>query len=178
VVEKRNEIFTHPSETEALAQKVKDNAGVYLIPAFSGLGAPHWQMSRKASIQGITFGTNINHIVRAALESIPFQIKDVLDAMSKDMGKDFSSISINGGISHNKFVTTFLADLLGFSIKKQTNHDISALGAAYLAGLKSGVYHSIEALSELCKANITSIEPDDNTLVQTYYEGWQKALNG
>jgi glycerol kinase len=64
VVEKRNEIFTHPSETEALAQKVKDNAGVYLIPAFSGLGAPHWQMSRKASIQGITFGTNINHIVQ------------------------------------------------------------------------------------------------------------------
>ncbi|MGX7687865.1 FGGY family carbohydrate kinase [Flectobacillus roseus] len=170
--------FTHPSETEALAQKVKDNAGVYLIPAFSGLGAPHWQMSRKASIQGITFGTNINHIVRAALESIPFQIKDVLDAMSKDMGKDFTSISINGGISHNKFVTTFLADLLGFSIKKQTNHDISALGAAYLAGLKSGVYLSIDALSELCKANITSIEPAENTLVQTYYEGWQKALNG
>jgi glycerol kinase len=76
-------------------------------------------MSRKASIQGITFGTSINHIVRAALESIPYQIKDVLDAMSKDMGKDFSSISINGGISHNKFVTTFLADLLGFSIKNK-----------------------------------------------------------
>ncbi|MDI9861969.1 FGGY family carbohydrate kinase [Flectobacillus roseus] len=170
--------FTHPSETEDLAQKVKDNAGVYLIPAFSGLGAPHWQMSRKASIQGISFGTNINHIVRAALESIPFQIKDVLDAMSKDMGKDFTSISINGGISHNKFVTTFLADLLGFSIKKQANHDISALGAAYLAGLKSGVYQSLDALSELCKANFTSIEPADNTHVKAYYEGWQKALNG
>ncbi|HEY1055986.1 MAG TPA: FGGY-family carbohydrate kinase, partial [Emticicia sp.] len=146
------QLFQHSSETEAMANAVPDNAGVYLIPAFSGLGGPHWQMNRRASIEGMTFGTGKNHIVRAALESIPYQIKDVIEAMSRDMAGALQSISVNGGIARNQFVIRFLVDLLGIPLKKQSNADISALGAAYLAGLKSGIYESIEQLKKLNQA--------------------------
>jgi glycerol kinase len=168
-------LFQHSSETEAMANAVPDNAGVYLIPAFSGLGGPHWQMNRRASIEGMTFGTSKNHIVRAALESIPYQIKDVVEAMSQDMGAPLQSISVNGGITRNQFVIRFLADLLGIPLKKQSNADISALGAAYLAGLKSGVYQSIDQLKKLNESKTEEIQPDlSNTSVQTAYAGWIK----
>jgi glycerol kinase len=173
----RNELnlFQHSFETEAMANAVPDNAGVYLIPAFSGLGGPHWQMNRRASIEGMTFGTSKNHIVRAALESIPYQIKDVIDAMSQDMGATLQAISVNGGITRNQFVVRFLVDLLGIPLKKQSNADISALGAAYLAGLKSGVYESIEQLKKLNQAKTEEILPDlSNTAVHTAYVGWKK----
>lgn len=172
-------LFKDSSETEAMADAVPDNAGVYLIPAFSGLGGPHWQMNRRASIEGMTFGTTKNHIVRAALESIPYQIKDVIEAMSQDMGKALQSISVNGGITRNQFVIRFLVDLLGIPLKKQSNADISALGAAYLAGLKSGVYESIEQLKKLNQAKTEEIQPNlSNTNVHNAYEGWKKWIAG
>ncbi len=166
-------LFKDVAETEEMALKITDNAGVYLIPAFSGLGAPHWQMNRRASIEGMTFGTSKNHIVRAALESIPYQIKDVIMAMNQDMGVDLKAISVNGGITRNDFVLHFLADLLEVPLKKQQNPDVSALGAAYLAGLKSGVYRDIEHLNELNSKKISSISPNlTNQTVKTGYAGW------
>lgn len=168
-------LFQHSSETETMANAVPDNAGVYLIPAFSGLGGPHWQMNRRASIEGMTFGTSKNHIVRAALESIPYQIKDVIDAMSEDMGAALQAISVNGGITRNQFVIRFLVDLLGIPLKKQSNADISALGAAYLAGLKSGIYESIEQLKKLNQAKTEEIQPGlSNIAVHSAYVGWKK----
>lgn len=168
-------LFQHLSETEAMANAVPDNAGVYLIPAFSGLGGPHWQMNRRASIEGMTFGTSKNHIVRAALESIPYQIKDVIEAMSQDMGVALQAISVNGGITRNQFVIRFLVDLLGIPLKKQASADISALGAAYLSGLKSGVYESIEQLKELNQAKTEEIQPDlSNVAVHNAYIGWKQ----
>lgn len=175
----KNELgfFQNPADTEAMAASLTDNAGVYLIPAFSGLGAPHWQMDRKASIEGMTFGTTKKHIVRAALESIPYQIKDVVAAMQKDMDKPLKSISINGGLSRNKFVLHFLADLLEIPLNRQSNPDVSALGAAYLAGLKSGVYQSIEQLKALNLAKTSTVEPNKaNALVHKGYEGWQSLI--
>ena len=170
-------LFKDVAETENMALAVNDNAGVYLIPAFSGLGAPHWQMSRKASIEGMTFGTSKNHIVRAALESIPYQIKDVISAMQKDMNGELKSISVNGGLTRNGFVTKFLCDLLAIPLQKQSNPDVSALGAAYLAGLKSGNYESIEQLKNLNAAKTETISPKkNNEIVEKGYKGWQKVV--
>lgn len=175
----KNELgfFKDVAETEKMAMSVNDNAGVYLIPAFSGLGAPHWQMNRRASIEGMTFGTSKRHIVRAALESIPYQIKDVITAMQNDMGSELKSISVNGGLTRNQFVIRFLVDLLGLPLKKQQNPDISALGAAYLAGLKSGIYESIDQLKQLNQAKTEEILPkQNNQIVLIGYEGWRKII--
>lgn len=172
-------LFDDPKETEQMALAVKNNAGVYLIPAFSGLGAPHWQMNRKASIEGMTFGTNKNHIVRAALESIPYQIKDVMEAMRRDMRSPLKEISVNGGIANNNFVLRFLADLLNLSLKKKQDADVSALGAAYLAGLQSGVFTDIDQLVELNQAQTKTLLPDpEQEDIQSYYRGWQRAVKG
>jgi glycerol kinase len=152
---------------------VLDNGDVYLIPAFSGLGAPHWQMNRKASIEGITFGTTKNHIVRAALESISYQIKDVVIAMGLDIGGEIKNIAVNGGLTNNQFVMRFLVDLLRIPLQKQADADISALGAAYLSGLKSGVYSSIEHLAKFNSNRTSNIDPDlENQRIQDFYSKW------
>lgn len=172
------QLFANPAETASMAMEITDNFGVYLIPAFSGLGAPHWQMTRKASIEGMTFGTTKNHIVRAALESIPYQIKDVIEAMTKDMKAPLKSISINGGMTQNKFVIHFLADLLGIQLNKQINSDVSALGAAYLSGLKSGVYKNIEQLATLVKSQTEQVLANpNNELPVNGYLGWKQKIS-
>ncbi len=130
------ELFSDSKETEAMANAVEDNGGVYLIPAFSGLGSPHWQMDRRASISGMSFGTTKNHIVRAALESIPYQIMDVITAMEKDAGISLKELNADGGITANKFIIQFIADLLNKKVATIGMPDVSALGAAFLAGLK------------------------------------------
>jgi glycerol kinase len=158
--------------TEAMATSVNDNNGVYLIPAFSGLGAPHWDMNRKASITGLTFDCNKNHIVRAALESIPYQIKDVIVAMEQDAEIELEQLMVDGGITSNKFVLQFLADLLQRTIVTIGIPDVSALGAAYMAGLKIGVYQGIEHL-KILNSNKSFVYPADNTKVIDWYEGWR-----
>lgn len=171
-------LFEDPKATAQMAMAVPDNAGVYLIPAFSGLGAPHWQMNRRASIEGMTFGTTKNHIVRAALESIPYQIRDVIDAMQQDMGSPLREIAVNGGISNNPFVLHFLADLLGLSLKRRKNADISALGAAFLAGLQCSVFTGLDQLASLGEAQTEFIAPNPgNDQIQFFYQGWQRAVN-
>ena len=170
---KEMHLFENPVDTEQMAMSVEDNGGVYLIPAFSGLGAPHWQMDRKASIEGMTFGTSKNHIVRAALESIAYQIKDVIIAMCKDMNAPMRELAVNGGISRNNFVIKFLADLLSFNLRKKQNPHISALGAAYLAGLQMGVFIDLQEIQYLISKSAEIIRPDlGNVAVQEYYEGW------
>ncbi|GEO04393.1 glycerol kinase [Adhaeribacter aerolatus] len=169
-------ILSDSRQTEAMAQAVPDNNGVYLVPAFSGLGAPHWDMSRKASITGLTFDCNKNHIVRAALESIPYQIKDVIQAMELDAGIDLAALMVDGGITTNNFVVQFLADLLEKPVVKIVMPEVSALGAAYLAGLKAGIFQNIEQLKTL-NTTKTQVNPGEmQPQVQKYYLGWQKAL--
>lgn len=169
-------LFTNSNETYELANSVDDNGGVYLIPAFSGLGSPHWQMNRKAAIVGLTFGSTKNHIVRAALESIPYQIKDVIVAMEKDAGISVQTLMIDGGITSNKFVVNFLVNLLNKQVNTIGMPDVSALGAAYLAGLKIGLYKNIDALKQF-NSNKTIHQPDNSIpIIHKYYQGWQKAL--
>lgn len=166
-------LFQNSQETEAMATSVADNNGVYLIPAFSGLGAPHWDMNRKASISGLTFDCNKNHIVRAALESIPYQIKDVIVAMEQDAGLPLQALNTDGGITSNAFIMQFLADLLGISVSKIAISDVSALGAAYLAGLETGVYKDLKTLKGF-NSDKTIHTPNKEANILAAYKGWQE----
>lgn len=169
-------LFSDIRETEAMARSVNDSGGVYLVPAFSGLGAPHWDMNRKASITGLTFNSNKNHIVRAALESIPFQIKDVIVAMETDTGVALKELKIDGGLTSNKFVVQTLADLLEKPVVNLGFPEVSALGAAYLSGLYSGVYPGIAYLQKL-NADHSSVLPQTaNDGIKAVYRGWQEAI--
>jgi len=149
---------------------------VYLIPAFSGLGAPHWDMSRKASITGLTFGTNKNHIVRAALESIPYQIMDVIVAMEADTNIQLHQLMVDGGISSNQFVVQFLADLLSKPVVNIGIPDVSALGTAYLAGLQQRIYKDLDQLSQL-NTGKKMVDPSGDHRVKIWYAGWTNLID-
>ncbi len=169
-------LFTEIEELEAACLAVRDNGGVYIIPAFSGLGAPHWDMERKASIEGISFDTTKNHIMRAAVESIPYQIKDVISAMESDAGVALTELKIDGGITSNKMVVQFLADLLDGKVTNIGITDVSALGAAYLAGLSSGVYESIDQLKSFNQHAVCTEAGKQAYSVKQHYEGWKKMI--
>jgi len=170
------QLFNDSAATAVIANAVANNGGVYLVPAFSGLGSPHWDMERKASLTGMSFGTTKNHLVRAALESIPYQVKDVIVAMEKDAGLSLKALMANGGISANPFVMQFLADLLQKSISTIATPDVSALGAAYLSGLSAGLYNSIEAIQQLNSSKRYHQPSAVTTIVNEGYEGWQKTI--
>lgn len=168
-------LFADSRQTEDMARAVADNGGVYLIPAFSGLGAPHWDMNRKASVSGLTFGINKNHIVRAALESIPYQIKDVIAAMETDTAIALQQLMVDGGITSNQFVLQFLSDLLDKPVVNIGQPDVSALGAAYMAGLKAGVYKDLDHLAEL-NAEKKTLNPSGHDRAKAGYEGWRHVI--
>lgn len=169
-------LFAESRDTEALATAVPDNGGVYLVPAFSGLGAPHWQMERKASITGLTFGSSKSHLVRAALESIPYQIKDVVRAMEQDTGLPLAELMVNGGLTSNGFVLQLLADLLGTPVVNQANPDVSAQGAAYLAGWQAGIYPGLTYLAALGKGSQLVAPGPGQAQALRDYAGWQAAV--
>lgn len=169
-------LFSSSSETESMARSVDSNNGVYLIPAFSGLGAPYWDMNRKAEISGLTFGTGKNHVVRAALESVPYQIKDVVTAMQDDTNIALDELMVNGGMTSNSFVLQFTADLLGKNVINMGMPDVSALGAAYLAGLKTGIFKDIDHLKSLNSDKSVHQPCADTTDVIESYEGWKNAI--
>ncbi len=169
------QLFSDSRETATMAEAVTDNGGVYLVPAFSGLGSPHWQMNRKASLTGMSFGTTKNHIVRAALESIPYQIKDVIVAMEKDAGIALKELNADGGITGNHFIMQFIADLLDKQVATIGMPDVSALGAALLAGLEAGVYQNIEALKKL-NTDKKYFHPLDTAAAEKNYAGWQQQI--
>lgn len=169
--------FKDIQATAGMAFSVPDNGGVYLVPAFSGLGSPHWQMERKASITGMTFATTKNHIVRAALESIPYQIKDVIAAMEKDTALSLKQLMTNGGLSSNAFVMPMLSDLLHKPVSRSRMADVSALGAAYMAGLASGLYADIDALRRLKVDKEMLLPAADVQNVQACYQEWLRVVN-
>jgi glycerol kinase len=170
-------LFAESRETEAMARSVEDSGGVYFIPAFSGLGAPYWDMNRKASITGMTFATHKNHIVRAALESIPFQIKDVITAMEADTGMELEVLKVDGGLTSNQFVMQLLANLLDKSVVNLGLAEVSALGAAYLSGLQAGVYPTIDYLSTFHADTTHSSMPDGRRdRAVTEHQGWLEAI--
>ncbi|WP_194775563.1 FGGY family carbohydrate kinase [Pararhodonellum marinum] len=169
-------LFSESHETEKIAQSVSDNGGVYLVPAFSGLGAPHWQMGRKAAISGLTFSSTKNHIVRAALESIPYQIKDIIQSMERDAGVGLNEIMVDGGVSSNKFVLDFLSTILDKPVKTLVILDISALGAALLAGLEFGIFKDLESLKGLTQAKEVINPQYFQDQMNSWYQGWKEVI--
>ena len=135
------------ADIEPLAASVADNGGVYLVPAFAGLGAPHWDPYARGTIVGITRGTTAGHIARAALESIAYQVSDLLDAMAADAGIPLTELRVDGGAATNNTLMQFQADLLGVPVVRPVVTETTALGAAYLAGLAVGFWSSVDAIS-------------------------------
>ena len=135
-------------ESDYFASKVEDSNGVYVVPAFAGLGAPYWDMDARGIITGLTRGANRNHIIRATLESIAYQSKDVMDAMSADSGIDLRRIMVDGGASANNFLMQFQADILGVPVDRPDVIETTALGAAYLAGLAVGFWMDKEEIQK------------------------------
>ena len=137
-------LISDSSDTEYFAGKVADTAGVYVVPAFTGLGAPHWDMNARGAILGLTRGAGRNHIIRAALESIAYQTADVLRAMEEDAGIPLRELRVDGGASANNFLMQFQADLVDRPLSRPKIRETTALGAAYLAGLATGVWKNLE----------------------------------
>ena len=140
-------LVSKASETEAVALSVPDNGGVYLVPAFTGLGAPHWDMYARGTIVGLTRGTGRAHIVRAALESIAQQSADLVDAMAQDCGFRPQGLRVDGGASANNFLMQFQADMLGVRVERPTVIETTALGAAMMAGMAVGMLTQEEIAS-------------------------------
>jgi glycerol kinase len=140
-------IIRASEDVEQLAATVKDNGGVYLVPAFAGLGAPHWDAYARGAILGITRGVTDGHIARAAIESIAFQVADLVAAMETDSGIHLGELRVDGGASRNNLLLQFQADLLGVPVVRPGVTETTALGAAYLAGLAHGVYPDRETIA-------------------------------
>ena len=164
-------------QSEFYANSVKDTNGVYVVPAFAGLGAPYWDMYARGAIMGLTRGANRAHLVRATLESIAYQVKDVLNAMQEDSGLKLSELKVDGGASNNDFLMQFQADILDVKINRPKVVETTALGAAYLAGLAVGFYNNKEEIkkSELLDREFTPNMSEEKRNV--LYKGWKKAVN-
>jgi glycerol kinase len=163
-------------DAEYYAQKVEDTGGVYLVPAFTGLGAPHWDMYARGLLIGLTRGTRREHIIRAAQEAIAYQSHDLVLAMEKDMGMPLPALKADGGASRDAFLMQFQADILGKPVVRPMIRESTALGAAYLAGLAVGVWRSPEELRGLWRCD-TTFEPQmDEPQRERLLVGWQKAV--
>jgi glycerol kinase len=139
--------FESSSDVERLASDVLDNGGVYIVPAFAGLGAPHWDPHARGAIVGLTRGSSRAHIARAALESIAYQSADLLEAMQKDAGQSLSELRVDGGAAANDLLMQFQADILGVPVVRPKVLETTGLGAAYLAGLYTDVWKSLEEIA-------------------------------
>ncbi len=169
-------LFARSAQTQEMALAVADNGGVYVVPAFSGLGAPYWRMDLRAAILGLTFGSDKHHVARAALESIPYQIQDVMTVMEQDSGIRLRQLKVDGGITANGFVMQFLTDLLGVDVVNIGITDVSALGAAFLAGFHEGIFKDIEQLERLSIGRQTYSPGPGRESVGAWYDGWKNAV--
>ena len=169
-------LISDASDSEYFARKAGSNNGVYIVPAFTGLGAPYWDMYARGSIFGLTRGSNRNHIIRAALEAIAYQTMDVIGAMEQDTGLAIHRLKVDGGASKNNFLMQFQADMIGATVQRAQIMETTALGAAYLAGLYAGVWASTEDIinSWSMDREYTPAMPPDE---KTYLAGkWHKAV--
>ena len=164
------------AESEAMARSVSDTSGVYFVPAFVGLGAPHWDASARGTILGITRGTNRQHIVRAALEAIAYQTREVVDAMARDSGARPEVLRVDGGAARNDFLCQFQADILGIPVERPRTTESTALGAAYLAGLATGFWKDEQALSAHLKIARRFEPAMKESRREELYAGWQRAV--
>ncbi len=168
--------FSDSGDSEYYARKVSDTAGVYLVPAFNGLGAPYWDMYARGTITGITRGTKREHIIRAALESIAYQSCDLVQAMELDTGCRLNELSVDGGASRNSFLMQFQADLLGIPVRRPRVYETTALGVCFLAGLTLGIWSGPDELKKLWRSDEHYDPTIDEAGRKRLIGGWHKAV--
>ncbi|MBR2802343.1 MAG: glycerol kinase GlpK [Erysipelotrichaceae bacterium] len=164
------------ADSEYMASKVKDTNGCYVVPAFTGLGAPHWDQYARGTILGITRGVNKYHIIRATLESIAFEVTDVFEAMKKDSGIELKALKVDGGASVNNLLMQTQSDLLDVAVVRPTLVETTAMGAAYLAGLAVGVYKNTDEIAGKWKIDKKFYPCIGESYRQQRLKGWQKAV--
>jgi glycerol kinase len=169
-------LIASSAEVEALASRVPDNGGVYVVPAFAGLGAPHWDQYARGLIVGLTRGSNRSHIARAALEGIAYQVADVLHAMERDAKIRLKELRVDGGACANNLLMQFQADLLGVPVVRPTVSETTALGAAYLAGLAVGYWKSRAEIAEQWQTDRRFTPTMKPAARRALEDGWRKAL--
>ena len=167
-------IISTAAEIEELASNVPDSGGVYMVPAFAGLGAPYWNQYARGTIFGITRGTNRNHFCRAALESIGFQVMEVLKAMESDSGIEIKELRVDGGATQNNLLLQFQADILKANVVRPEVTEVTAIGAAYLAGLAVGYWENIEEIQKQWQINRRFEPVADNK--EDLIKGWYRAI--
>ncbi|MBC7218390.1 MAG: glycerol kinase GlpK [Candidatus Caldatribacterium sp.] len=169
-------IIENAAQTESMAQSVPDTAGVYVVPAFTGLCAPYWDMYARGLIIGITRGTTREHIVRATLESMAYQTRDILEAMMADSGQMLESLRVDGGAVKNNFLMQFQADILGVPVIRPVVTEMTAMGAAYLAGLGVGFWRSKDEIAKQWKVDRIFEPKMDASRRKELYAGWKRAV--
>jgi glycerol kinase len=169
-------LITSAEETDTIARSVPDAGGVYCVPAFVGLGAPYWRPQARGVIVGLSRGTKRAHIVRATLESIAFQSQDLFEAMAADSAQRISQLRVDGGAARNDFLMQFQADLLGCPVVRPEDTETTALGAAYLAGLATGVFRSTDDLKRLWRVQRTFEPQLPRSDRDRLYSGWKEAV--
>lgn len=170
-------LISTSEESEALALGVPDTDGVYVVPAFSGLGAPYWDMYARGTIVGLTRGSNRNHVVRATLESVVYQSKDIIDIMVEESEIPLLKLRADGGASANNFIMQFQSDIIGATVERPKVLETTALGAAYLAGLAVGFWKDKEEIVHKC-TSLQEFHPNmPNEVRYQKYEGWKKAVS-
>ncbi len=163
-------------ETEALAESVPDNGGVYLVSAFTGLGAPYWDMYARGLMVGLTRGTTRAHIARAALEGIAYQVKDLIDAMEQDAGAPLQGLRVDGGASVNRFLLQFQADILRRTIDRPRMVETTAMGAAFLAGLHTGVWKNLEDIARIRLSDAVFVPRMEAEQAEACCRRWHEAV--
>ena len=169
-------ILKNSADSEAMATAVKDSCGLYVVPAFVGLGAPYWDPYARGAVLGITRGANKNHLVRATLESMAYQTGDLIDAMADDLGMSLTSLKVDGGACSNNFLMQFQADILNCLVKRPVCIETTSLGAAYLAGLATGYWESKEDVIENWQVDRTFEPLMAESRRSELLAGWKKAV--
>jgi len=169
-------LLASASESEKMAKSVKDNAGVYFVPALVGLGAPYWDQNARGAIFGITRGTQKSHIVRASLEAMCYQTKDVVNAMQKDSGLKIRKLKVDGGAVANNFLCQFQSDILGIDVMRPKIIEITSLGAAYLAGLATNYWKSTAEIKKCWKQDRVFSPKMSKSAAAGLYKGWLGAV--
>jgi glycerol kinase len=168
--------FEEAEETEKLAESVGSSEGVYIVPAFVGLGAPHWDPYARGAIFGLTRGVTKNHLVRAGLESMAYQSFDLLQGMMEDSGLSPTLLRVDGGACANNFLCQTQADLLGITVSRPKNIESTATGAAFLAGLASGIWKDLQTLTSLRVEDRSFQRQRSPGAVDECLRGWRKAV--
>lgn len=170
-------LVSSAAESEEFASQVEDTNGVYVVPAFAGLGAPYWDMYARGTIVGLTRGANKNHLIRATLESIAYQTRDVLDAMQEDSGINLATLKVDGGATANNFLMQFQSEVLGTEVARPVVTETTALGAAYLAGLAVGFWSSKDEIKKNWAVDRLYTNTMPHTKREELYDGWKKAVS-